>query len=153
MIPTPSGHILVFESQTNDVILISPSFEKIKRLTGTEDSEFLPPETSLECRRNYCNRKTNDIVWINSQNSLKLIKMSDLSLRDISIFDEVFIENRDPFILHAIYTAKDEIIVTCFIQDELAIAYQRCGTFETDIHLMKDSSPQCKNSFILTIIS
>lgn len=151
MLPTPSGHLLVFEAGSNDVILLDHAFEKIKRLKGVPDSDFLPPETSLECRRNYCNHKTNQILWIHSQNSLKLIEMSDLSLKDISIFDEGFIQEMDPFILHGVFTSSGEVITTCFIQDLLALAYQKSGSFETDIHLIKDCAPQCKIPPLVTL--
>lgn len=145
MIPTPSGHILAFEARTNDAILISPTFEKMKRLNGIPDSEFLPPDAFLQCRKNYCNRITNEIVWINSQISLKLIKMNDLSMKDITIFnDETYIEENDPYILHAVYTSRNEVVISCFLGEDLAIAYQKCESLETNIYLMKHFSPHCK---------
>jgi hypothetical protein len=63
LIPTPSGHFLVFESRTNNALLFNKNFEQIKKFSGNED-KITPPQTILECKRNYCNVKSGEIIWI-----------------------------------------------------------------------------------------
>lgn len=37
LIPTPSGHFIVFETGTNNAVLYNKNFEQIKQFTGTPD--------------------------------------------------------------------------------------------------------------------
>jgi hypothetical protein len=63
LIPTPSGHFLVFETKTNNAVLFNKNFDKVKTFNGNPDKTN-PPRTILECKRNYCNVKSGEIIWI-----------------------------------------------------------------------------------------
>lgn len=122
MIPTPSGHFLVFESKTNNALLFNKHFEQIKKFTGVAD-RITPPQTILECKRNYCNVKSGEIIWISGQDTIHSIKMANLELEQIKIFDESFSQSMEPYILQAVYTKNHDLVVVCYVKDDLAIAY------------------------------
>lgn len=70
--------------------------------------------------------------------------MANLELEQIKIFDESFSQSMEPYILQAVYTKNHDLVVVCYVKDDLAIAYQKKGRLETDIHFLNDIIPDSK---------
>ena len=71
--------------------------------------------------------------------------MANLEIEQIKIFDEEFVQSMEPYILQAVYTGQLDLVVICYVKDDLAIAYQKKGRLETDIHFLNDIIPESKN--------
>lgn len=90
-------------------------------------------------------------MWISSQHTIHSIKMTNLELREIKLFDDNFVREMEPYILQAVCTSVFDLVAVCYVKDDLAIAYQKQGRLETDIHYLNDIIPDSKYFFSIPL--
>ncbi len=138
---TPSGHLMVQETSTNDLVVYTAVGKEIVRQASAIKFEF--PATHI--RNPHCSGETDKVIWFSGSNELSIVDLHDLKMNEFKNFLPSMGAGKDAVPLRTILKDSGETIVCSFVlENNFGVAYKHKSIVEPHIYVLSELLPTCK---------
>lgn len=139
---TRSGHILMQEAVTNDLVVLDHTGDEILRHKGFQKARF----EQTAARNPHFSGEVDSVVWFGGTTSLAIVSLKDLSFNEIQNFLPTYGTGKDGLPIRAVM--KDggrKMLVFFVVENQPSFAFMSTELQEPDIYLADEILPKFQN--------
>jgi len=137
---TKSGHLLVQEPTTNDIVVYKSSGQEQIRYSAAVKFTF--PVTHI--RNPHFSGENDKVIWFSGTNEISIVDLTDLKMKDYKNFLPSMSGNKDSIALRGILRDDGRTILISFVLDNMfGLAYLHRGLIEPNVYPLFDILPSC----------
>lgn len=136
-----SGHFIMQESTTNDLVIMDNTGEEVMRRVGSQKAVF---EQTM-ARNPHFNGEVDTILWFNGTTSVAVVNLKDLSYAELKNFLPSHGKGQDGIAIRGVMkNGGKDILVFFIVENQPCLAYLGSGLSEPDILFVDEKLPSCK---------
>lgn len=134
-----SGHVIMQEATSNDLVVADFTGEEQMRHKGTQKAQF----DATIARNPHFSGEVDSILWFCGTTSIGIVSLQDLSYNEIKNFLPTYGTNKDGIAIRGIMKDGGKSILVLFIvENQNCLAFLGDGNQEPDIYFVEDILPK-----------
>lgn len=139
-----SGHFIMQESTTNDLVITDNTGEEVMRRTGAQKAVF----DQTMARNPHFNGEVDTILWFSGTTSISVVNLKDLSYAELKNFLPSYGKGQDGVAIRGVMkNGGKDLLIFFIVENQPCLAYLGSGMSEPEILFVDEKLPSCTLQF------